>query len=153
METRILDDIPARLRAALERDDLSSATAIIETLRPPDQADIFSELDDEVQAALLPELNPADSADILEELDEKEAAELVATLPTHTLIRIVEAMEPAMAILTIVVWANGLGSLLPLLAARLRVDPAIVSGSVMSTLVDATGLFIYFTIARVILGV
>jgi Mg/Co/Ni transporter MgtE len=27
----------------------------------------------------------------------------------------------------------------------------VVSGPVMSTLVDATGLFIYFTIARVIL--
>jgi magnesium transporter len=62
------------------------------------------------------------------------------------------AAAVALAILIIVVWANGLGSLLPLLAARLRIDPAIVSGPVMSTLVDATGLFIYFTIARVILG-
>lgn len=62
------------------------------------------------------------------------------------------AITVSLAILTIVVWANGLGSILPLLAARLRIDPAVVSGPVMSTLVDATGLFIYFTIARVILG-
>ena len=63
------------------------------------------------------------------------------------------ALTVSLAILTIVVWANGLGAVLPLLAARLRIDPAIVSGPVMSTLVDATGLFIYFTIAKLILGI
>lgn len=62
------------------------------------------------------------------------------------------ALTVALSIFLIVVWANGLGSLLPLLAARLGVDPAIVSGPVMSTMVDATGLFIYFTIAEIILG-
>jgi magnesium transporter len=51
-----------------------------------------------------------------------------------------------------VLWATGAGSLLPLLAARFEIDPTVVSGPVMSTLVDATGLFIYFTIARLILG-
>lgn len=61
------------------------------------------------------------------------------------------ALTVALAIFTLVVWANGLGSLLPILAARLRIDPTVVSGPVMSTLVDATGRFIYFTIARVIL--
>ena len=63
------------------------------------------------------------------------------------------ALSVSLAILGIVVWANGLGSTLPLLAARLGVDPAIVSGPAMSTLVDATGLFIYFTIASLILGI
>jgi magnesium transporter len=62
------------------------------------------------------------------------------------------ALTVALAIFVIVVWANGLGSVLPLLAAALHIDPTVVSGPVMSTLVDATGLFIYFTIARVILG-
>ena len=94
MEIHVLDNILARLRAALERDDLSGAAAIIEALRPPDQADLFADLDEEVQVALLPKLDPADSADILEELDEAEAAELVTTLPTDTLIRIVDEMEP-----------------------------------------------------------
>ncbi len=94
METPILDDILTRLRAALERDDLITATEIIEHLRPHDQAEVFSELLDEHQAALLPELDPTDSADILEKLDNAEAAELVATMPTDTLARIVDAMEP-----------------------------------------------------------
>ncbi len=62
------------------------------------------------------------------------------------------ALTVALAIFAIVLWANGLGSVLPLLAAKLRIDPTVVSGPVMSTLVDATGLFIYLTIAGVILG-
>ncbi|GAB4574492.1 MAG: magnesium transporter [Anaerolineae bacterium] len=62
------------------------------------------------------------------------------------------AATVALAIFTIVVWANGLGAILPLLATRLGIDPTVVSGPVMSTLVDATGLFIYFSIARVLLG-
>jgi magnesium transporter len=94
MEAFILDDVLARLRAALERDDVPGATAILEALRPPDQADLFSELDDEEQAALLPELNPADSADILEKMDDREAAELVAALSHEAVIRIVDEMEP-----------------------------------------------------------
>jgi magnesium transporter len=62
------------------------------------------------------------------------------------------ALTVSASIMGIVLWATGIGSLLPLLAARLRIDPTVVSGPVMSTLVDATGLFIYFTIARTILG-
>jgi magnesium transporter len=62
------------------------------------------------------------------------------------------ALTVSIAIFAIVVWANSLGSLLPLLAAKLKIDPTVVSGPAMSTLVDATGLFIYFTIAAVILG-
>jgi magnesium transporter len=62
------------------------------------------------------------------------------------------ALTVAVAIFSIVVWANALGSLLPLLAAWIGIDPTVVSGPAMSTLVDATGLFIYFTIAKLVLG-
>jgi magnesium transporter len=86
LETPILDDILTRLRAALERDDVTTAATIIESLRPHDQAELFSEL--------LPELDPTDSADIMEKLDDQEAAELAANLPTETLVRIVDEMEP-----------------------------------------------------------
>ena len=58
----------------------------------------------------------------------------------------------AYALITIVVWANFIGSVLPLVATQLRIDPAIVSGPFMSTLVDATGLFIYLQIAKIVLG-
>ncbi|MBN1487631.1 MAG: magnesium transporter [Anaerolineae bacterium] len=52
----------------------------------------------------------------------------------------------------IVFWATSVGSLLPLFAAAIGADPALVSGPLMSTLVDATGLFIYLTVAQWILG-
>jgi len=94
MEAFTLDDVVARLRAALERDDLAAATAIIEALRPADQADLFSDLVDVEQVTILPELNPADSADILEKMDDQEAADLVASLPTQAIIDIVDKMEP-----------------------------------------------------------
>ncbi len=63
------------------------------------------------------------------------------------------ATAVAVSIWAIVLWANSLGALLPILAYKLRIDPTVVSGPVMSTLVDATGLFIYLTVARLILGV
>jgi len=94
MEPPVLEDVVSKLRAVLERDDLTGAAAIIESLRPPDQADLFTELDDREQVALLPELNPADLADILEEMDDEDAAELVASLSTEAIIRIVDEMEP-----------------------------------------------------------
>ena len=94
MQTPVLDTVLAHLRAALENDDLGKAAAIIEALRPRDQADLFAELDDEDQVALLPTLHPADSADILEELDDQEVAELVKGLSTEMIIRIVGEMEP-----------------------------------------------------------
>ena len=94
METSLLDNVVAQVRAALERNDLGRAVAIIQALRPADQADLFADLNDEHQMALLPQLHPADSADILEELDEEEAAELVSSLPTAMLIRIVDHMQP-----------------------------------------------------------
>jgi magnesium transporter len=43
------------------------------------------------------------------------------------------------------------GSVLPLLAKRIGVDPAVVSAPIVTTLVDATGLIIYFLIAGAVL--
>lgn len=94
MEIPILNHVLIQLQAALERDDLVGAANIIKALRPPDQADLFAELDDEDQVALLPQFSPAESADLLEELYDEDAAELVAALPTPAVIRIVEEMEP-----------------------------------------------------------
>jgi magnesium transporter len=62
------------------------------------------------------------------------------------------ALTVSLSIMIIVLWANISGAILPLLAAKLKIDPTVVSGPVMSTLVDATGLFIYFTIAKLVIG-
>jgi len=89
-----LDDVLVRVRAQLEQDDLAGAVALIESLRSPDQADLFAELDEAEQTALLPQLDPGDSADILEELEDEEAARLVDGLAVADLARIVDEMEP-----------------------------------------------------------
>jgi magnesium transporter len=43
------------------------------------------------------------------------------------------------------------GSMLPFLLRRLRFDPASASAPFVATLVDVTGLVIYFVVAKVIL--
>ena len=50
------------------------------------------------------------------------------------------------------VWAEVVGALIPITADRVGIDPALVSTPFISTLVDATGLFIYFSVAQAVLG-
>ncbi|WP_062985018.1 magnesium transporter [Nocardia anaemiae] len=50
-------------------------------------------------------------------------------------------------------WAATIGGTMPLLAKRFRIDPAVVSAPMVTTLVDATGLIIYFTTAKLVLGI
>jgi len=54
----------------------------------------------------------------------------------------------ALALPLIVIWAATVGSVLPLAAKRLGIDPAVMSAPFISTFVDATGLIIYFELAR-----
>jgi magnesium transporter len=61
------------------------------------------------------------------------------------------ALVMALAILGICLWANCVGALVPLMARRLGIDPAVVSAPLISTLVDATGLVIFYTVAIVLL--
>jgi magnesium transporter len=62
------------------------------------------------------------------------------------------ALTVGLAILAICAWANTIGSLIPLVAHRFKIDPATVSAPLITTLVDATGLAIYLLIAKVTLG-
>jgi magnesium transporter len=52
------------------------------------------------------------------------------------------------ALPAVVIWATTVGSILPIGAKRLGIDPAVMSAPFISTFVDATGLVIYFEIAR-----
>ena len=58
----------------------------------------------------------------------------------------------ACSVIAICTWAAIIGSSMPLLARKVGVDPAVVSSPMVATLVDATGLLIYFSIARLVLG-
>lgn len=51
----------------------------------------------------------------------------------------------------IVLWASLVSSVLPLVLRKLRVDPAVVSAPMIATVVDGTGLMIYFWIAHLTL--
>jgi magnesium transporter len=62
------------------------------------------------------------------------------------------AVVVSATLLAICAWATAVGSALPLLARKVGVDPAVVSAPLVTTLVDATGLIIYFVIARAVLG-
>jgi len=56
-----------------------------------------------------------------------------------------------LSVMGITVWANLLGSLLPILLRKLHLDPAIVSSPLISTIMDTSGLFIFFSMALLFL--
>jgi magnesium transporter len=56
------------------------------------------------------------------------------------------------SLLSVAVLAAFAGSLLPMLAKRIGIDPAVVSAPIISTLVDASGLVIYFYFASIVLN-
>ncbi len=111
MDTLVMDDVLAQVRAALERDDMAGAAAVIEALQPADQADLVEGLADADQVALLSQLDPADSADVLEEMEDEDAAALAERLPLADLADILDEMEADEA-------ADVLGDLSPELAAE-----------------------------------
>ncbi|GAB3118255.1 magnesium transporter [Streptomyces calidiresistens] len=59
----------------------------------------------------------------------------------------------AVTLVIICAWAATVGGTMPLLAKKARIDPAVVSAPMVTTLVDATGLVIYFSTAKLILGI
>ncbi|BBY66591.1 magnesium transporter [Mycolicibacterium helvum] len=54
----------------------------------------------------------------------------------------------SLTVAAIVLWASLVASVLPPLLKKCRVDPAVVSGPMIATIVDGTGLIIYFLIAH-----
>jgi magnesium transporter len=62
------------------------------------------------------------------------------------------AWTVSLTVLAICTWSTTVGSIIPIAAERLGVDSAVLSAPLIATLVDATGLIIYFRVAKVILG-
>ncbi len=61
------------------------------------------------------------------------------------------AATVGIALVGIVLWGSLMGSMLPLGLKRLGLDPATSSAPFVATLVDVTGLIIYFTVAYALL--
>jgi len=67
--------------------------------------------------------------------------------PHHFLI----GLTLATSLVGVVLWGTLVGSMLPFLLKRVGLDPAVASAPFVATLVDVTGLVIYFTSAQLIL--
>lgn len=63
------------------------------------------------------------------------------------------ATTVSLTLVAICTLATLVGSGMPLLATRLGIDPAVVSAPVVTTVVDASGLVVYFLIARAVIGI
>jgi len=75
-----------------------------------------------------------------------------ADIPPHfTLSSIAAVISIALAVQ--VVWSTVFGAVIPIAAIKLKLDPAVISSPTLATLVDMGGITIYFTIARLILGI
>jgi magnesium transporter len=61
------------------------------------------------------------------------------------------AITVGVSLIGIVMWGTIAGSMLPLILRRLGLDPATSSAPFVATLVDVTGLVIYFSVAYVFL--
>lgn len=60
------------------------------------------------------------------------------------------ALTVGLAQVGIITVATTVGACLPLIAKRLNIDPAVMSAPFITTVVDASGLLLYFTLARLI---
>lgn len=69
----------------------------------------------------------------------------------HSLFIIGIAVAVALALQ--VISATLIGAFLPLAAAKLKFDPAVVASPALTTIVDITGLIIYFSIAKAVIGI
>ena len=58
----------------------------------------------------------------------------------------------SVALIFIVMWGTLAGSMIPILLKRIGLDPATASAPFVATLVDVTGLIIYFSVSAVILS-
>ncbi|MCB8924955.1 MAG: magnesium transporter [Ardenticatenaceae bacterium] len=63
------------------------------------------------------------------------------------------AMVVALTLPIIVIWSTTVATVIPILADRFHIDPTVISGPMIATIVDATGLLIYFSLAKWILGI
>ncbi len=57
-----------------------------------------------------------------------------------------------LTVLAVCTWANTVGAFIPIAAQRVGIDPTVISAPLITTLVDASGLFLYLSIAKLIVS-
>ncbi|HID0780113.1 TPA: magnesium transporter [Clostridium botulinum] len=63
------------------------------------------------------------------------------------------SMTVCISLFFTVVLAKVVGGILPIVAKKLKLDPAIIASPLITTIVDAVALLIYFGIAKILLGI
>ncbi|RMG89023.1 MAG: magnesium transporter [Chloroflexi bacterium] len=53
----------------------------------------------------------------------------------------------------VVIWSSTIATIVPILADRFHIDPTVISGPMIATFVDTSGLLIYFWLAKLILKI
>jgi magnesium transporter len=61
------------------------------------------------------------------------------------------ALTVGITLVVIMIVSSTIGAVLPLIGSRFGVDPAVLSAPLVTTIVDTTGLIIYFAVATRIL--
>ena len=74
---------------------------------------------------------------------------LVITYPGQEMM----ALTVSLSLVVTVLMAKTIGGVLPIVARSLRIDPAIMAAPLITTIVDAVSLVVYFSIAHRLLGV
>jgi magnesium transporter len=81
------------------------------------------------------------------------AVNFIRIVLTYRNVTMMIAFTVSLTMFFTVLLAKLIGGLLPLLAKKIHVDPAIMAAPLITTIVDAMSLVIYFTIAKELLGV
>jgi magnesium transporter len=67
-------------------------------------------------------------------------------------LEVMVALVVALTLVVVVLVAKTVGCILPILSKKVGLDPAVMSAPIITTIVDAMSLLIYFTIATAVLG-
>ena len=59
----------------------------------------------------------------------------------------------SVALITVIIFASLLGTIIPLILDKFKIDPALATGPFVTTLNDVVGLSVYFYLGRLMLGI
>ncbi len=152
-------DAQAELARLLQRRELA---AIVTQLPSDNRVDLFNQLTPEEQQRLLRELATGDVA--LKDWRDLIGRELLIAMALGVTMAVVVfpvgllrggseiALVVGMTMVLVVIVGSLVGMSLPFLLSRLRLDTATASGPLVTTIADAVGVLVYFSIATALLS-
>lgn len=112
-----------------------------------------------IRGLAMGEVEPADAAKVLwKEVRIGVIVGVILSLFNFVRIWLIDGNGPLIALtvccamLVIVIFAKVLGSMIPLLVKKLKLDPALIANPAISSISDAVALSIYFLMAMIFLG-